>query len=86
MEERDVQVIPHVLVRIDVVEKLRSLDQSDWAISFFRENRKDPPEVVTPGHEISVENDHGLSLRSTLVVNVVKRVVNVSGFSVVRNT
>ena len=86
MEEGNVQVIPHILVRVDIVEKLRRLHESDWPIAFLREDGEDAPQVVSPRHEIGVKDDNRFSFRSPFVVNVMERVVDVAGLGVMRDT
>ena len=86
MEEGNVQVIPHILVRVDIVEKLRRLHESDWPFAFLREDGEHAPQVVSARHEIGVKDDDCFSLRSPFVVNVMERVVDVSGLGVMRDS
>ena len=51
MEEGDIQVIPHILIWIHVVEKLRGLNQSDWSSSLLGEDRKYAQQVVPPSEK-----------------------------------
>jgi len=86
MEEGNVQMVPDIFVRVDIVEKLRRLDETDWSSSLFGEDGQHSPEVISSRHEISIEDNDGFTFSSSVVVDVMQRVVDVSSFGVVRDS